>query len=106
MASGGRLHPKSKPFSYQNASEEEEGLLSGISDGPEHSEKQQWSRRKIILVAVLFIMLLISGAFVRTLLRGPVVHSNSIWHTGGDTQTNGTHEFKRTVLIISIDGLR
>jgi len=26
--------------------------------------------------------------------------------TGGTLRSNGTHEFKRTVLIVSIDGLR
>lgn len=106
MASGNHLHLKSKPFSYQNAAEEEEGLLSGVSGGSEDQEKHGWPRRKIIGVAAFFIILLVSGAFVRTLLGGPIVHPNSIWHTGGDTQTNGTHEFQRTVLIVSIDGLR
>ncbi|KAF9464150.1 Phosphodiest-domain-containing protein [Collybia nuda] len=102
MSSGG-IYPKPKPFSYHDNAEEEEGLLSGTS---EHSERQPWSRKKVVGVAAFFILLLISGAFIRTLLRGPIVHPNSMWYTGSDTQTNGTHEFKRTVVIVSIDGLR
>lgn len=111
MSSSKLFHGKSRPPA-QNIVEEEEGLLSGV---PDHSSKDEepdtghvWSRRKIIGTASVFIALLISGAFVRTLLRGPVSPStHSLWFTGGgDLRSNGTHDFKRTVIIVSIDGLR
>ncbi|KAG6838499.1 hypothetical protein C0991_011146, partial [Blastosporella zonata] len=91
--------------------EEEEGLLTGTSGVKEDSETNtpNWSRRKIIGTSAFFITLLVSGAFVRTLVRGPIVpttHTLSGWYQGGNLLSNGTHEFKRTVLIVSIDGLR
>ncbi|KAF5382470.1 hypothetical protein D9615_002739 [Tricholomella constricta] len=111
MSSPSRFHGKSRPPSTKphDIVEEEEGLLSGVSvEGKESNDtRRSWSRGRIVGTAVFFIGLLISGAFVRTLLRGPVVPSEySLWHKGGELLSNGTHEFKRTVLIVSIDGLR
>lgn len=90
---------------------EEEGLLSGeVAGSSKHSEDEQppWSRKRIIGTAAFFITLLISGAFVRRLVWGPVSRpSHSLWFSGGgELRSNGTHDFKRTVLIVSIDGLR
>jgi hypothetical protein len=91
---------------------EEEGLLSGVVDGaskhPEEIEPPSWSQKRIIGTAVFFIALLISGVFVRRLVWGPIPHPNySLWSSGeGELRSNGTHDFKRTVLIVSIDGLR
>jgi hypothetical protein len=100
--------------------EEEEGLLSGQSaqgSGTKYDEEplkgsEGWSRKKMITVATVFIALLITGAFTRTLYYGAgsrkqeaPVHSQ--WFLGdGNTRSNGTNEFKRTVVIVSIDGLR
>jgi len=111
MPSADRLGAKFKPNSHQSndIAEEEEGLLSGVVDGPpKHSYQPPWSRKRIIATAVLFITLLISGAFVRRLIWGPVSRpSHSLWFSGeGELRSNGTHDFKRTVLIVSIDGLR
>ncbi|KAG6827336.1 hypothetical protein H0H92_012185 [Tricholoma furcatifolium] len=93
--------------------EEEEGLLSGIHSpglkGDTETGTSAWSKNKVIGTAVFFITLLISGAFVRTLVRGPITpatHSYSGWYQGNNLLSNGTHDFKRTVLIVSIDGLR
>lgn len=90
---------------------EEEGLLSGeVAGSSKHSEDERppWSRKRIIGTAAFFITLLISGAFVRRLVWGPVSRpSHSLWFSGGgELRSNGTHDFKRTVLIVSIDGLR
>jgi hypothetical protein len=91
---------------------EEEGLLSGVvDDSSKHSEQVEqppWSRKRIIGIAIFFITLLISGAFVRRLIWGPPPRpSHSLWFSGeGELRSNGTHDFKRTVLIVSIDGLR
>ncbi|KAG6845600.1 hypothetical protein H0H87_006653 [Tephrocybe sp. NHM501043] len=95
--------------------EEEEGLLTGVPSNSglkvENSEvdTRNWSRKKIIRTAAFFIALLVSGAFVRTLVRGPIAptqHTLSGWYKGGNLLSNGTHDFKRTVLIVSIDGFR
>jgi hypothetical protein len=99
-----------KPYQPRDV-EEEEGLLSGIADGfSKHSDSEQpspWSRKKIIGIAILFIALLLTGTCVRRLALGPSSPPPSLWSSGeGDLRSNGTHDFKRTVLIVSIDGLR
>ncbi|KAG6836708.1 hypothetical protein H0H93_004684 [Arthromyces matolae] len=94
--------------------EEEEGLLTGVASTNVKNDTQidsnAWSRRKIVGTAAFFIILLISGAFVRTLVWAPVTpgstHTLSGWYQGDNLLSNGTHEFKRTVIIVSIDGLR
>ena len=112
-SSAAYLGSPSKPAQKRRDSiEEEEGLLSGISDtSSKYPEtRRPWSRGKIILTAVFFIFLLISGAFVRSLSWKPVPppsQSHSLWFTGeGELRSNGTHDFKRTVILVSIDGLR
>ena len=93
--------------------EEREGLLSGSQSSQSQCEKGEdalhpaWSRNRIVGVAASFILLLICGTFARSLAcsRGPYVHPNLHFH-GEEVRSNGTHDFKRTVLIISIDGLR
>lgn len=90
--------------------EERKGLLSttddDYDDGPEdHSDAKPWKRKRIVLTAFIFIALLITGVIARALLRTtrpPPRHP----FTGTVLRSNGTHEFKRTVLIVSIDGLR
>ena len=90
--------------------EERKGLLSttddDYDDGPEdHSDTKPWKRKKIVFTAFIFIALLITGVIARALLR---TRRPSPRHpfTGTVLRSNGTHEFKRTVLIVSIDGLR
>lgn len=112
MPSPGHFHGKSKipQTKPKNIVEEEEGLLTGLAvDGKDDDleTRSQWSRKQIVGTAAFFITLLVSGSFIRTLLRGPVVPTEfSLWHNGEALLSNGTHEFKRTVLIVSIDGLR
>ena len=86
--------------------EERKALLPSGS-GDDNSEdiledKDGWSSRKITLTALALIVLLIMGAF--TLMvplgrKGQPAASSIL-------RSNGTHEFKPTVLIVSIDGLR
>lgn len=114
MPSADPFGTKLKYNSHQSLdiAEEEEGLLSGVVDNSsKHSELEQppaWPRKRIIGTAVFFIALLISGVFVRRLVCGPPPRpSYSLWSSGeGELRSNGTHDFKRTVLIVSIDGLR
>ena len=89
--------------------EERKALLPSGSGEPDNSEdiedKDGWSSRKIILTALVLIILLITGAF--TLMRLCGSPGRKRQHAASSTlRSNGTHEFKPTVLIVSIDGLR
>ncbi|KAF8139188.1 alkaline-phosphatase-like protein [Mycena galopus ATCC 62051] len=105
-------------------SEERKGLLSGSDepDGPSVSGNWKpeqepeladrgWSQNRIICTAVCLIALLITGAFARTLFANAppttatASHPDLLFH-GDNVRSNGTHDFRRTVLIVSIDGLR
>ena len=97
--------------------EERKGLLSR-DDNPYDSgsfeeddiqvQPRTWSRKRIASVAIALIGLLVTGTFTRTLLFAkysrPSAPHNS--YSGTALSSNGTHGFKRTVLIVSIDGLR
>ena len=90
--------------------EERKALLPSGNGEPDNSEdiedKDGWSSRKIILTALVLIILLITGAFT---LMGLVCGfpGRMRQHAASSTlRSNGTHEFKPTVLIVSIDGLR
>ena len=89
--------------------EERKGLLStddDYDDGPEdNSDVKPWKRKKIVFTAFIFIALLITGVIARALLRTTRPSPRHPF-TGTVLRSNGTHEFKRTVLIVSIDGLR
>ncbi|KAJ7079766.1 alkaline-phosphatase-like protein [Mycena belliarum] len=100
--------------------EERKGLLSGADDveGPsDHwkaelsvqtdSQQRGWSQRKILCTASGLIALIVTGVFARILLLNPphAEHPNLLFH-GEGVRSNGTHDFRRTVLIVSIDGLR
>lgn len=64
---------------------------------------------RIRTAATVLMSLLISGACLRSLCRPAVLPSSnhSIWLTDkGETRSNGSHEFRRTVIVVSIDGLR
>ncbi|KAF9262897.1 Phosphodiest-domain-containing protein [Marasmius fiardii PR-910] len=80
-------------------------------DGDAEQGSAGWSRKKIIWAAALLINLLLLGVFARALLRvSPMKqhhdeHPNLTFH-GQALRSNGTHDFKRTVLVVSIDGLR
>jgi hypothetical protein len=88
--------------------EEREGLLSGAPRKPDDVPEAStgWSRRRVAIVGGALVLLLISAAFAPALLgRGRARRPTPPVH-GGDLQSNGTHDFRRTVLIVSIDGLR
>ncbi|KAF8906136.1 Phosphodiest-domain-containing protein [Mucidula mucida] len=89
---------------------EREGLLTG-TDSEAYLEKGEipaqptWSRNKLMGVAVGFIVLLVCGITAKHALYAPRYHPNMFFN-GDEVRSNGTHDFKRTVLIVSIDGLR
>jgi hypothetical protein len=90
------------------APEERKALLPSGSE-PDNSEniedKDGWSSRKITLTALALIILLITGAFTLMVLCGPPGRKRQS-AASAILRSNGTHEFKPTVLIVSIDGLR
>lgn len=89
---------------------ERQGLLSGEPVSPDALDDeptQPRSRRTVAFAAGGIILLLLGAAFGPAFLRmvdKPKESKPPV--TGGDLHSNGTHEFKRTVLIVSIDGLR
>lgn len=89
--------------------EERKALLPLGSGEPDNSEDIEdndgWSSRKITLTALVLIILLITGAFTLMVLCGSPGRKRQPV-TSSILRSNGTHEFKPTVLIVSIDGLR
>ena len=91
--------------------EERKALLpsgSGERDNSEDIEdklEDGWSSRKITLTALVLIILLITGAFTLMVLCGSPGRKRQP-AASSILRSNGTHEFKPTVLIVSIDGLR
>ena len=91
--------------------EERKALLASDRGEPDdhNSEdiegKHEWSNTKIALTALVLIILLIMGAFTLMVLCGSPGQKR---HPTASSilRSNGTHEFKPTVLIVSIDGLR
>lgn len=95
------------------AGEERRRLLSDGDDGEcgedlkvVHGSPEGWSRKKIVGISLALITMLFAGAFTRRLLLGPSKVTNTWLFSGDELRSNGTHDFKRTVLIVSIDGLR
>ncbi|KAF9483500.1 Phosphodiest-domain-containing protein [Pholiota conissans] len=115
MASGSTSIIPSRPASYQALdTEERKGLLHATdTDDPEDHptlskeddyQPRFWSRRKTAVTALALIGLLITGTFARTALfstQGPL----QVPPYEGPIFSNGTESFKRTVLLVSIDGL-
>lgn len=86
-----------------------QGLLTG-SGSQARSEKgtiptHRWSRSKTVGIALSFIILLICGYSAKRMLLASYYYPSSSFN-GDEVRSNGTHDFKRTVLIVSIDGLR
>ncbi|KAF4577019.1 hypothetical protein EYR36_005005 [Pleurotus pulmonarius] len=111
-------HKSSRQYTARQLSPDEEerkGLLTAHADSANKEARDYYdledqtprtlSRKQIIWIATGFIALLISGTFVRTLLIPPPPHPNQTF-VGEKLRSNGTHDFKRTVVLVSIDGLR
>ncbi|CAL1712403.1 unnamed protein product [Somion occarium] len=94
---------------HDDADEERRGLLSGDdAERVEFIPPQNNTRRKTLTAAaVVIIVLLLGVAFGPALYAAVVPRSKP--HEDFDNQrlrSNGTHHFKKTALIVSIDGLR
>jgi len=103
--------PKPKPpFPQDIDADERRGLLRGSSDDVEtfyesETKSEGWPQKKIAITALAFILLLITGTFMRTILWAKPDHPEAAI-SNNRLLSNGTDEFKPTVLIVSIDGLR
>lgn len=81
------------------------GEPDNLEDNQDIEDKDGWSSRKITLTALVLIILLITGAFTLMGLCGSPGRKRQP-AASSTLRSNGTHEFKPTVLIVSIDGLR
>lgn len=114
----------SRDYEVDGEDHELRGLLAGADSADAEQPKRanarkplEWlddhvtKRRKHLgILAVVFIVLLLGAAFAPSYFRGcgskaAGAHPNSKF-VGSELRSNGTHDYKRTVLIVSIDGLR
>jgi Type I phosphodiesterase / nucleotide pyrophosphatase len=98
--------------------EEREGLLSGETSKNEALDDtpRGWSRKALVITSVSFIGILLCASLLppffgyrsgRDKGGSDKVEGEKIGFSQGETlRSNGTHDFKRTVLMVSIDGLR
>jgi len=114
MASPNKVPPGPKVTLSDFELEERRGLLYSSNEDIEDDHKRNtkpepWPTKNILITALAFIVLLILGTFTRTMLcpmPGRWGQSKST-HSGSNLLlSNGTHDFKQSVLIVSIDGLR
>jgi len=113
MARPLKVSPSSQEhISLSSPSEEREGLLSGVdtSSTIEAKELKQSSLYHVFSSGLARIVVVVAGLLC---LAFSLLHwfsspgSITPLHFNGDTlRSNGTHDFKRTVLLVSIDGLR
>ena len=84
--------------------EERRGLLTGEED-KEYKEDvpAEWSSKKVFGVAIAFILLLVGAVVAKTKLA-TLFRPSKAYHD--EIRSNGTNDFRKTVLIVSIDGLR
>ncbi|KAI9508874.1 midasin nuclear AAA ATPase [Russula earlei] len=96
--------------------EERKGLLSGvealsISEDERPRALPLYSRRPLSSFGPARIMLVISTLLglvfgVSYWVFAPPCPSKALHFNGNSLRSNGTHQFKRTVVLVSIDGLR
>jgi hypothetical protein len=92
----------------EDASDERQGLLTGEStvDAPEVTDHPPRKKRILAITGAGFIALLLVAYFGPAIARIGTGKKPADPGMDGDLQWNGTHHFKRTVLMVSIDGLR
>jgi hypothetical protein len=95
--------------------EERKGLLSGIDTSPvseaEEPKLSSWLKSTLLSHGPTRIAVVISALFglffgVFYWLSAPQCPAKDLHFNGDTLRSNGTHDFKRTVLLVSIDGLR
>jgi hypothetical protein len=96
--------------------EERKGLLSGIdtlpfSEAEEPKLSSTWLKSTLLSLGPTRIAVVISALFGLVLgvfywLSAPECLAKDLHFNGDTLRSNGTHDFKRTVILVSIDGLR
>lgn len=115
-SSSGHYTPLPRDYeSAASAPEEIKGLLSEsdshFSDAPledvfARQPKRSWKRNLGLGSLLAFALLgVYSGAVVYRRSQA-LVRAKALHFEGDELRSNGTHEFRRTVLLVSIDGLR
>ena len=124
-ASTSRSHIKINPrLADERALQDEERkrLLSGIDNdenhdiapelikaaNPLHSSQEIWPSRRVAIISVAFLTILIFGGIfaLSFFYSAPTKAHPDLDYKGHTLRSNGTHSFKRTVVVVSIDGLR
>jgi hypothetical protein len=94
--------------------EELVGLLAGADDSDDHhtsfrpASSDSWPSKGMAIVTIVFLItLLLGGIFALSFFyTTPKRAHPDLDFQGLALRSNGTHNFKRTVVIVSIDGLR
>ena len=101
--------------------EERKRLLPGIDNdendiapelikaaNPFHSNQETWPSRRVAIISVAFLTILIFGGIfaLSFFYSAPTKAHPDLDYKGHTLRSNGTHSFKRTVVVVSIDGLR
>jgi len=111
------LSPSSQEdVTLSSPSEERKGLLSGVdtlpvSEADEPKLSQAWFNRTLLSCGPTRVMVVIGAIFglvfgVSYWLSAPPCSVKALHFNGDTLRCNGTHEFQRTVVLVSIDGLR
>ena len=111
-----KLSPSSQEdIVLSSPSEERKGLLSGVdtlpvSEADEPKLSSLWRNSRLTFGPARIAAVI--GAFFGLVLGGfywfsaPSCSARALHFNGDTLRSNGTQEFKRTVLLVSIDGLR
>ena len=75
---------------------------------PFHSSQETWPSRRVAIISVIFLTALIFGGIfaLSFFYSAPRKAHPDLDYNGHTLRSNGTHSFKRTVVVVSIDGLR
>lgn len=86
--------------------EEREGLLSGKENSNEAHDttgEHDIPRGRVYLIAAVLVVLMLGAVFAPPLLKSSRPQAD---FDSQKLRSNGTHTFRKTSLIVSIDGLR
>lgn len=107
-ANGGKYPPRIDHG--DNHDEYQDDVILGTSRGPKYSvNRHRRQRRKLCLgiFAILFSLLLLTALFGRGWMGPkPPTSPKGNMDDPHTLMSNGTHNYRKTVLVVSIDGLR
>jgi hypothetical protein len=108
------VRSKSSLATAKRKDEELRGLLAGVDASDDHDSSslpttsEPWPSKRMAIITVISLIMLIAGGIFALLFfyTTPKRAHPDLDFTGHALRSNGTHNFKRTVIIVSIDGLR